>query len=553
MLRILRAFAWLRWRVLINSLERHGGRDVLERFSLAMEQLTPTIVLVLMVPSALSLAAVSGYAGWLLAQGEPRVLTFDALRFVLFAGCLFAIVGPIVLPAGDRTNAVRLLLLPISRGVLYLAQGMSALADPWVLLVAAVLVSLPIGLAAGGAPGAAAIAALAGILLIVLLAGLTLAVTSLVQLAVRDRRRGEIITLLFIVILPMIGILPAALDADRRDRDDPRRHEPSAVWSSVERTVRAVLPSEAYAVAVRRAVRSEVDARALAILATAALALHGMAFAVFNRVLTAPVVSGSSSSRTRWGQRLPLVSSGTSAVALAQFKLGLRTPRGRSTMLSPIALFGVVALLMFRSESGAHLGFITFDTGIGLASFASFVALMSIAPIAMNQFAIDRAGLTLTLLGPIDSRELLRGKAIGNALIAAVPAGLCVIGALVLFPAGDPARWLCVPLGLAATYLLVAPAAAALSAIFPRAVDMNSIGRSNAHGTAGFLGTLAFIAAGAPSLLHVTIANTWLERPALAPVFLLVWLGIAATAGIVLLNAAAALFDRRRENLAMVA
>ena len=222
MLRILRAFAWLRWRVLINSLERHGGRDVLERFSLAMEQLTPTIILVLMVPSALSLAAVSGYAGWLLAQGEPRVCTFDAMRFVLFAGCLFAIVGPIVLPAGDRTNAVRLLLLPISRGVLYLAQGMSALADPWVLLVAAVLVSLPIGLAAGGAPGAAAIAALAGILLIVLLAGLTLAVTSLVQLAVRDRRRGEIITLLFIVILPMIGILPAALDADRTAADGDR-------------------------------------------------------------------------------------------------------------------------------------------------------------------------------------------------------------------------------------------------------------------------------------------------------------------------------------------
>ena len=306
--------------------------------------------------------------------------------------------------------------------------------------------------------------------------------------------------------------------------------------------------------AVRRAVRSEVDARALAILATAALALHGMAFAVFNRVLTAPVVSGSSSSRTRWGQRLPLVSSGTSAVALAQFKLGLRTPRGRSTMLSPIVLFGVVALLMFRSESGARLGFITFDTGIGLASFASFIALMSIAPIAMNQFAIDRAGLTLTLLGPIDSRALLRGKAIGNALIAAVPAGLCVIGALILFPAGDPARWLCVPLGLTATYLLVAPAAAALSAIFPRAVDMNSIGRSNAHGTAGLLGTLGFIAAGAPSLLLVTIANTWLERPALAPVFLLVWLAIAGDCGDRCCSMRPpTLFERRRENLAMVA
>ena len=37
MLRILRAFAWLRWRMLINSLERTGARDMLERFSIAIE------------------------------------------------------------------------------------------------------------------------------------------------------------------------------------------------------------------------------------------------------------------------------------------------------------------------------------------------------------------------------------------------------------------------------------------------------------------------------------------------------------------------------------
>ena len=43
MLRILRAFAWMRWRVLLNSLERTGARDTLERFSLAIEQLGPIV------------------------------------------------------------------------------------------------------------------------------------------------------------------------------------------------------------------------------------------------------------------------------------------------------------------------------------------------------------------------------------------------------------------------------------------------------------------------------------------------------------------------------
>ena len=43
MLRTLRAFAWMRWRVLVNSLERTGARDRLERFSLAVDQLGPII------------------------------------------------------------------------------------------------------------------------------------------------------------------------------------------------------------------------------------------------------------------------------------------------------------------------------------------------------------------------------------------------------------------------------------------------------------------------------------------------------------------------------
>jgi len=34
---ILRAFVWMRWRVLMNSLERTGARDRLERFSVAIE------------------------------------------------------------------------------------------------------------------------------------------------------------------------------------------------------------------------------------------------------------------------------------------------------------------------------------------------------------------------------------------------------------------------------------------------------------------------------------------------------------------------------------
>lgn len=60
MIRILRAFAWMRWRVLLNSLERTGARDTLERLSLAVDQLGPIIAALLLVPSLIGMSLLSG-------------------------------------------------------------------------------------------------------------------------------------------------------------------------------------------------------------------------------------------------------------------------------------------------------------------------------------------------------------------------------------------------------------------------------------------------------------------------------------------------------------
>ena len=74
MLRILRAFAWLRWRMLVNSLEKTGSRDVLERFSLAIEKLGPILAAVLLIPSAIALAGLGIAAGYTLATGQQPLL-----------------------------------------------------------------------------------------------------------------------------------------------------------------------------------------------------------------------------------------------------------------------------------------------------------------------------------------------------------------------------------------------------------------------------------------------------------------------------------------------
>jgi hypothetical protein len=53
-----------------------------------------------LIPSAASLAALGGYAGyWLAAGSSPIVMTFEALVFLPVAACLLCIVGPVLLPS----------------------------------------------------------------------------------------------------------------------------------------------------------------------------------------------------------------------------------------------------------------------------------------------------------------------------------------------------------------------------------------------------------------------------------------------------------------------
>jgi len=563
MIRTLHAFAWLRWRMLMNSLEKTGARDTLERFSLAVEKLGPIIAGILMIPSAIALAGLAAAAGYAISGGEPSLL-FETCRYLLLTVPVLTIVGPLLLPAADRNNPIRMLLLPISRRTLYVAQAGSAFTDPWILLMLPIVVFLPLGLLAGGGLAAALAALSGGALLVVVIIGIASLGTSLMHLAVRDRRRGELLALVAILLIPLLSMLPGLIGSGPyrvRNEGRPSARErlaaPPAVAAAGERAF-ALLPTELYVTATRAATRGNAAPAAAALFALAATGalLHGIGLFAFGRVLDSPGSTGARRGvpmRAAWGRTLPGLSPGASAVALAQLRLALRTPRGRSILLSPLIMFVVVAVIMRRNVDELQLGMISMQSGLSLASFASFVCLMSVLPIAMNQFAVDKAGLTMALLSPLGDREYLAGKAVGNALIAAPPALVCVLAALAAFPGGPAALWLAIPLALLATYLLVAPAAAAFSAIFPRPVDLNSIGRgSNAHGLSGLLGMAAFLLAGVPNLLIVMAATRLLHRPSLAPVFLLLWCAVAFGLSRLLFIPAVKVFAGRRENLALI-
>jgi len=564
MVRILRAFAWLRWRMLINSLEKTGARDRLERFSIAMERLGPIMAGIIMIPSTIVLAVIAAAGGYGLGPGDQPSMLFEAVRYILFFAPIASILGPLFLPAADRANPVRMLLLPIPRRTLYVAQAATTFGDVWIVLIVPIVLFVPIGLAAAGAIGSAVVAFAAGLLLLAIVIALSAITTSVLHLIARDRRRGELLALLFIVIIPAASMLPGLLNAERHTRGATRRgpapegiHLPA--WAVKTGGIAfALYPTELYVRSTRAIAASDVRSAAtrLAALGAGALALHAFGIFVFARVLESPGAGGgrrTAASRTAWGLTLPGLSPGASAVALAQLRLALRTPRGRSILLSPLVMMGVFAAVILRRPGGLDIGGMAVNGGPGFAAFTSFICLVATLPIVMNQFAVDRAGMTLALLSPLSDAEYLTGKAVGNALIALPPAAICVLASLAIFRSGPPALWVALALSLITSFLLISAPAAMVSAVFPRLVDLNSIGRaSNAHGLAGLLGMLSFVIAGGSNILIVLAATTLLRKPSLIPLLLASWCVVAFIISRFLFVVARRVFAARRENLALL-
>ena len=559
--RILRAFAWMRWRMLINSFEKTGGRDIIERFSVAVEKLGPIIAAILIVPSALVLLIGSVAGGYALAVGNQFSLIFVAVRYILLVVPLAAIIGPLFLPSGDRTNPVRLLLLPIPRSTLYVAQSASALGEPWIVLMLPVLVGLPLGLLAGGAFTAVGFALVSGILLLVLIVGIAALSTTVLYLIVRDRRRAEFLGIVFVLVISMAGLVPGLLEGARSRTADGKRARKEVVlpvW--VERTARrvmAVYPTELYIRGTRQSLAGNLASAGgavVALVATAAV-IHGIGLFAFGRVLEGGTSSGARRGGTEhaaWGRTLPGLSPGASAVALAHLRLALRTTRGRTSLMSPLAMLVMFSALAFR-RGGTDFGSVHVQGGFPLAILTSFVSLIAMLPISMNQFAVDRAGLTMVLLSPLPEGQYLAGKAVGSAMISLPLAYFCTLAAFVMFPGGSGAVWLSIPLGLTATYLLVAPAAAVFSAILPKLADLSSIGgKGNAHGLAGLLGLVSLVVSAAAPIGLVLLATAVLHRPWLAPVLVLLWCGATFAISRLLFVVATRIFMARRENLAML-
>jgi hypothetical protein len=171
----------------------------------------------------------------------------------------------------------------------------------------------------------------------------------------------------------------------------------------------------------------------------------------------------------------------------------------------------------------------------------------------LNVFATDGAGLTLALLSPISERELVVGKSVGMAILSSIPMLIITTFVAVLSPPAPIALWAAVLVAAVSSYLILAPASSLISAIFPKAVNMNRLsGASNPTGRVPARRRLTGASCGPPLLVA---GGTYFatQSPILVLLAVLGYAVVAAAVSLLLAHAAARVVASRRENLALVA
>jgi hypothetical protein len=555
---LLRAFAWLRWREFLNSFRGTRRRDALERGSRALSALVPIVLAVLFVPGLTGLGALALVAGYLLGGGggaDP-----DTVRVVqIVLGAFLATITIVVLVAPMARaisrrdlSLTRLLLLPIPRPLLHLLDLAAGVMDPWIALVVPVVLLLPAGLAAAGAPGSAAVALVAGIVLLVFYLALGSCVSHVLSLLYRDRRRGELASLLILVSLSMIGFVPALIgERHHGERDGRGRAEPSIDITRFAPTVhytRAIEP---------RVGRASARALSLGSLALITAALYGISWSAYRRLLDSPQSGPSRRARapaqvSRW--RIPGIGPEAAAVASARMKLSLRTIQGKMAVFyTPVGML-VAAVAMARlTERGLASG-LGPHAGPILAAGAALLALLSMQNLLLNQFAADGAGLTLQLLAPISGRDIVVGNAVGLGLFFGGSTLFYLAVSALFVPDRSPWLWVASFLLALSAYLVFSPVAALLSALFPKVVDLGRIGSaSNPSPAASLLGLLLALLAAAPPVLLGALGLVVLDSARLTLALLAGWTLFAAALSVLLVRLAAVVLTARRENLAIVA
>lgn len=566
-LRSLRAIVWLRWRLLRNSLSGSRKRDTLEQMSRALAMIVPLLVVSLSAGTFLAVAIVGFVGGHMMGDGildaGPGLLVLRLLvALMAFTILALAVIAP---TQSAMSRYTRLLLLPISRRTLHLVEVTASLADPWIAVVAAGLTTFAFGIWAGGRPGVAVAALLAAMLTVTVIVCAASLASFLVSWLMRDRRRGELFTLVFVLGFSLLSFLPAfmsrSIEEQVRDTQAGTRVRRQINIEEFNRNLPRwthFLPSEVHGRTMGAALAGD-PARVGAGLLTLAVEaiLLFLASARVHRQMLGSLEGDQSRRRSKeikvTSRRLPFLSPGASAVGWALMRGAFRTVRGRLTILLPGPMLAMLTGVFKGipqetwAASAANYGFLLFGASIVFTFYAMHA-------VSMNLFGSDRAGFTLQLLSPITDRELAWGKVGGIAYVLGVGTAVCLVAALAVARTGPPAYWIAIMLGSVAMFFLISPIAIWFSSLFPVASDLSKTGSGgNPHPFPMIAGTFFTALFSLPTLAIIAAAEFWFKSPIASLPFMLVWTAASAAIGIPLVNVASRSIGARRENLGLVA
>ncbi len=192
--------------------------------------------------------------------------------------------------------------------------------------------------------------------------------------------------------------------------------------------------------------------------------------------------------------------------------------------------------------------------GMGIGLVGGVFTLLSLQPILINVFAIDANGLTLQLLNPLSTAEILRGKMIGGGLLVSISTGLCFAVGFALDPSGSPILWFVAVMTLVSLFLVFAPIGLLLSAVFPKAADLSRMGKDgNPQPIAAFVATFTVPLLLVPPGLLMAATLLVAKSALLTAVAALVWFGVSLAICTLSMRGLVNLCERRRENLLLVA
>lgn len=545
----------LRWQLVVNHLSAGARFDAMERAS-RMGTLVVPALLILTLGAAATLVGLAGFAfGWKIGmRSTPSVHILLAVRVVLATGCLTVIVTSLMSMAESLTLHPRLLLLPIPRAMRHRLDVLAgALADPVILTAAPGLVLAAVGLTISGRVAAGAVALAAALALLVMLASLRSVVVLSIGRLVRRRRSAELFALVCVMILSLGTALPllftdAIRDTSRSSIGDIAARLPS--WTGW-------VPTELYATSITQALAGDLAGGMAALLGLTveALTLFVLSSHMYGWSLesaSAPRSANKPTGRVRSLPRLYPLAETTSAIAVVQMRTALRSVRGRLIVMLPGATMALLAAVARRIPDEFPGGRLLASSPDAALAFGLAFSLYALLAFTMNQLAADREGLARQFLLPISDEDLLLGKALGCGLVFLVQATMCFLCLGIVLLETPPLSSLTVVLTSLTSYLLMAPAAAIVSALLPVRADLSKTGTAgNPHGLAMLGGTVSIGLLTVIGWHMVAAARGSGEWRALvtASAVAVAAFGISRA----LLSMSSPLISRRRENILLVA